>query len=200
MTNHIDKVRDLSVVVMHPRGKTADDLLRQIHRIGCAFEAVWPIPDNLPHGVDVLFINLDESTPSLVKALLSKAKAAPPAIVAIVEYENPSVLAGLFEIGAHSVITKPVRAADIMSAILMARRYWSESQKSEKDILKLKARLENVQKVHDAKAILRRHRGLSDKEAYAIIRKQAMAKRTTTLEIAQSIINADGLLSDLGND
>ena len=200
MSNLIHSVRDLNVAVIHPKGKTSDDLLRQIHRIGCTYEGIWPIPDALPKGINVLFVNVDETSPRQIKPLLSKAKDEHPAIIAIIEYENPSVLEGLFEIGAHAVITKPVRAAGVMSSILMARRYWSESRKSEKDILKLKAKLENVQKVHDAKAILMRHRGLSDKQAYAIIRKQAMAKRATTLEIAQSIINADGILNDLGND
>jgi len=82
----------------------------------------------------------------------------------------------------------------------MARRYWPETRKAEEDINKLKTKLENVQKVNFAKSILMRHRGLSEKEAYAIIWKQAMAKRAPTLEIAQSIINADGILSELGND
>ena len=200
MSSFINNLRDLNVAVMHPKGKYAEELLRQIHRIGCPFEAIWPIPSLLPKGFDVLFVDVDETSPIGIKRLLSKSKDDLPAIIAMIEYENPSVLEGLFEIGAHAVITKPVRAAGVMSSILMARRYWSESRKAEKDIIKLKSKLENVQKVNEAKSILMRHRGLSDKDAYAIIRKQAMAKRATTLEIAQSIINADGILSELGND
>lgn len=200
MSSFINSLRDLSVAVMHPRDKTAEELLRQIHRIGCGFEAIWPIPATLPQHIDVLFIDVNETSPAEIKPLLNKAKEELPAIVALIEYENPSVLDGLFEIGAHAVITKPVRAAGVMSAILMARRFWSERRRFEKDLGKLRSRVENIQKVNDAKFILMRHRGINDKEAYAIIRKQAMAKRTTTLEIAQSIINADGILSDLGKE
>nr|WP_306268900.1 ANTAR domain-containing protein [Pararhizobium sp. IMCC3301] len=200
MGSFINSLRDLNVGVMHPRDKPAEELLRQIHRIGCPFEAIWPIPSSLPKGIDVLFVDVDATSPSEIKPLFLRSKDNLPAIIAIIEYENPSVLQGLFEIGAHAVITKPVRAAGVMSSILMARRYWSESRKFEKDIVKLKSKLENVQKVNEAKSILMRHHGLNDKEAYAIIRKQAMAKRATTLEIAQSIINADGILSELGND
>ncbi|WP_111734557.1 ANTAR domain-containing protein [Roseovarius amoyensis] len=43
-----------------------------------------------------------------------------------------------------------------------------------------------------------RHRGITEREAYDLIRKQAMAKRTTTTEIAQSIINAESILSTMG--
>lgn len=200
MSSFINSLRDLNVAVVHPRDKTAEELLRQIHRIGCGFEAIWPIPAALPPHVDVLFIDVNETSPAEIKPLLTRSKDEPPAIVALIEYENPSVLEGLFEIGAHAVITKPVRAAGVMSAILMARRFWSERRRFEKDLGKLRVRVENIQKVNDAKFILMRHRGINDKEAYAIIRKQAMAKRTTTLEIAQSIINADGILSDLGKE
>lgn len=200
MSSFINNLRDLNVAVMHPKGKSAEELLRQIHRIGCPFEAIWPMPSSLPKGIDVLFVDVDETSPVGIKRLLAKSKDDLPTIIAMIEYENPSVLEGLFEIGAHAVITKPIRAAGVLSSILMARRYWSESRKAESDIVKLKSKLENVQKVNDAKSILMRHRGLNDKDAYAIIRKQAMAKRATTLEIAQSIINADGILSDFGND
>ncbi len=197
MNNAINNVRDLNVAVMHPRDKTAEELLRQVHRIGCNFEAIWPIPSALPENIDVLFVDVTETSPREIKPLLNKSKEASPAIIAIVGYENPSVLEGLFEIGAHAVIAKPVRAAGVMSSILMARRYWADRRRFDKELEKLKTRVANVQKVNDAKFILMRHRGIHDSEAYAIIRKQAMAKRTTTLEIAQSIINAEGILNDL---
>ncbi|MCZ4258712.1 ANTAR domain-containing response regulator [Sulfitobacter sp. G21635-S1] len=200
MSNFIQNLRELNVAVVHPRDKTAEELLRQIHRIGCGFEAIWPIPSSISENIDVLFVDVNETSPTEIKPLLNKTKGEPPAVIAIIGYENPSVLDGLFEIGAHAVITKPLRATGVMSAILMARRYWSERRRFVKDLEKLKSRVENIQKLNDAKFILMRHRGINDKDAYAIIRKQAMAKRATTLEIAQSIINADGILSDLGND
>lgn len=200
MSSFIKRLRELNVAVMHPRDKTAEELLRQIHRIGCGHESIWPIPNKIPENIDVLFVDIDETNPKQIKPLLSKMKSAPPAIIAIINYENPSVLEGLFDIGAHAVITKPLRATGVMSAILMARRFWSESKRFRNDLDKLKARVENIQKLNDAKLILMHHRGISDKDAYSIIRKQAMAKRTTTLEIAQSIINANGILSDLGSE
>ena len=40
-----------------------------------------------------------------------------------------------------------------------------------------------------------RTRGVSDAEAYKIIREQAMSKRVATEEIARAIIHADEILS-----
>jgi AmiR/NasT family two-component response regulator len=199
MTSFIKNLRKLNVAVVHPRDKTAEELLRQIHRIGCAHETIWPIPYEISENIDVIFIDVNETSPAQIKPLLNKFKGYPPTIIAIIGYENPSVLEGLFNIDAHAVITKPIRASGVLSAIVMARRFWAERKGLIKNLDKLKMRVESIQKLNDAKFILMRHRGINDKDAYAIIRKQAMTKRVTILEIAQSIINADGILNDLGN-
>lgn len=73
-----------------------------------------------------------------------------------------------------------------------------EQTRFKNDLTKLREKLDNVQKVNDAKFVLMRHRGITEREAYDLIRKQAMAKRTTTAEIAQSIINAESILSNMG--
>jgi two-component system, response regulator / RNA-binding antiterminator len=93
---------------------------------------------------------------------------------------------------------KPVRAIGVLGSMLMARRYQSDQIRFERDLEKLREKLENVQKVNDAKFILMRHRGITEREAYDLIRKQAMSKRTTTTEIAQAIINAESILSGMG--
>ena len=94
MSSFINNLRDLNVAVMHPKGKSAEELLRQIHRIGCPFEAIWPMPSSLPKGIDVLFVDVDETSPVGIKRLLAKSKDDLPTIIAMIEYENPSVLEG----------------------------------------------------------------------------------------------------------
>jgi AmiR/NasT family two-component response regulator len=159
---------------------------------------MWPTPKILSEKFDLLFIDVTDQSSSDLKNFIDKRERA-VTIIAIIGYENPTVLDVILEIGAHSVLMKPVRAAGVMSSILMARRFQSEQQKYENDLSRLKEKLENVQKVHDAKLILMRHRGITEREAYDLIRKQAMSKRTNTTEIAQSIINAESILRDLGD-
>jgi AmiR/NasT family two-component response regulator len=198
MNHLIHELRDLTALLVHPRDNSADDLLQQINRIGCNFQHMWPTPKILSEKFDLLFIDVTDQSSSDLKNFIDKRERA-VTIIAIIGYENPTVLDVILEIGAHSVLMKPVRAAGVMSSILMARRFQSEQQKYENDLSRLKEKLENVQKVHDAKLILMRHRGITEREAYDLIRKQAMSKRTNTTEIAQSIINAESILRDLGD-
>ncbi|MFB9150884.1 ANTAR domain-containing response regulator [Roseovarius ramblicola] len=198
MHDLIRDLRDQNVLLIHPRDRSADELLQQVNRIGCGFDHMWPVPQNLPDKFDMVLVDVTDQSPTKLKGFLEK-RDKPVTIIAIIGYENPSVLNVLLEIGAHAVLMKPVRAAGVLSSMLMARRYQSEQARFAKDMAKLREKLDNVQKVNDAKFILMRHRGIAEREAYDIIRKQAMTKRTTTTEIAQSIINAESILSNLGD-
>lgn len=199
MSDFIQELRDLHTLVIHQRDRTADDLLQQLNRIGCSVENAWPHPAVLQKKFDLVFIEITDQESSQIKTFLASSGSRAPTVIAIINYENPSTLDSIFEIGAHAMLAKPVRAAGVLGSMLMARRYWAEQIRFQKDLSKLRDRLDNLQKINDAKFILMRHHGLDDKEAYAMIRKQAMAKRTTTFEIAQSIINADGILRNIGN-
>lgn len=199
MSDFVQSLRDLHTLVVHQRDRSADDLSQQVNRIGCNFENTWPIPEVLQKKFDLVFIDVTDQPASRIKSFLGSSGEEPPTVIAVIGYENPSLLDTIFEIGAHSVLTKPIRAAGVLSAMLMGRRYWAEQLRYQKDLAKLRDRLDNLQKVNDAKFILMRHHGIDDQEAYAVIRKQAMSKRTTTLEIAQSIINADSILRNIGN-
>lgn len=198
MSDPIQDLRDLHALVVHPRDRSADELLQQLNRIGCNFDLSWPLPKTLPEKFDFVFVDVTDQSAAKLKSFIGSSPKL-PCIVAIIGYENPSVLDVIFEIGAHSVLMKPVRAAGVLSSMLMARRFQQEQLRFGKDLTKLREKLENVQKVNDAKFILMRHRGITEREAYDLIRKQAMAKRTTTTEIAQSILNAESILSNMGD-
>lgn len=199
MSDPIKDLRDLHALVVHPRDRSADELMQQVNRIGCNFDHMWPVPKTLPEKFDLVFIDVTDQSAQRLKAFIGSSSKS-PSIVAIIGYENPSVLELIFEIGAHSVLMKPVRAAGVLSSMLMARRFQKEQTRFKTDLTKLREKLDNVQKVNDAKFILMRHRGITEREAYDLIRKQAMAKRTTTTEIAQSIINAESILSTMGGN
>ncbi|CUH67478.1 Aliphatic amidase regulator [Thalassovita gelatinovora] len=198
MSDPIQDLRDLHALVVHQRDRSADELLQQVNRIGCNFDHMWPLPKTLPEKFDLVFVDVtDQNVQRLTSFINSSGKS--PTIIAIIGYENPSVLDVIFEIGAHAVLTKPVRAAGVLSSMLMARRYHQEQLSFKKELKKVRDKLDNVQKVNDAKFILMRHRGITERDAYDLIRKQAMTKRTTTTEIAQSIINAESILSKMGD-
>lgn len=197
MSDRVQDLRNLRVLVAHPRDQSAAELMQQLNRIGCKFNHTWPLPALLLETVDLVFLDLTDQSSEKLKSFVASSPRQ-PSLVAVLGYENPLVLDIVFEIGAHAVLNKPIRASGVLSSMLMAQRFQQEQARFSKDLRRLSDKLESVQKVSDAKFILMRHHSITEHEAYDMIRRQAMAKRTTTAEIAQSIINAESILSNLG--
>lgn len=197
MTDLIRNLRNLNVLVLHPRDSDADDLIQQLNRIGCNVETMWPPPETLPGSVDVVFVEIKEAIPPALARLLSPRPEQRPTLIGIIAYENPSVLTGILDMDVQAVIPKPLRAFGVMSSMLMARRIWERQHEALRNEEKLRQKLEHVQIITEAKFILMRHHGIGEDEAYRIIRSHAMTRRSTTVDIANAIINADGLLSTL---
>ncbi|GAB1362963.1 ANTAR domain-containing response regulator [Rhodobacter sp.] len=197
MTNLISNLRSLNVLVLHPRDSDADDLVQQLNRIGCNVEALWPWPENLPQAVDVVFVEVREVIPQGLSKLFSAKPEQRPTLIGLIGYENPSVLVELLDLGVQTVIPKPLRAFGVLSSLMMARSAWQERLDALRNEEKLRQKLEHIHIITEAKFILMRHHRINEKEAYKVIRSHAMTRRSSTIEIANAIINADGLLSNL---
>lgn len=190
----IKGLRSLRVLVVHPQDPERESLLQHLARIGCQVETIWPPPDGVPAHVDVVFLMFQQDSLRRVEAMLKDDRDLPPTVIAIVDYENPTVLQAVLDSGAQAVIGKPIRPFGLLTNLVMARTIWEQRRTLEGRISKLERRIKGMRKIGQAKSILMSGRGLSEEEAYRAIRDQAMAKRVTMEEIATSIINANELL------
>lgn len=188
-------LRDLSVMVIHAPDQDGSALVEHLRRIGCRVEAHWPPPEDIPAFVDVLFVAIDRDIHHKVKHLLRRAANDGPAVIAVVDYENPATLQLVLDTQSLSVIGKPIRPFGLLANLVMARNVWVQRQALRRQVGKLEQKLAGQQKVAKAKSILMETQGLTERAAYESIRAQAMAKRTTMVEIANAIINANDLLS-----
>ena len=119
----------------------------------------------------------------------------PVPVIAVINYENPTVVDAALRLGARAVLISPLRPAGILSSLVMAKHQHAELRESRRRTVRLEQKLLSANQISTAKAILVRTRNVSDEEAYRIIREQAMSKRTATEDIARAIIQADGVLS-----
>jgi AmiR/NasT family two-component response regulator len=192
--NVLRDLRDLRVQVVHPPDEEGKNLVEHLRRIGCMVEAIWPIPDSPSPQADILMLAIDFHARDEIRKLL-RARRERAALIAIVDYENPSTLQLVLESGALAVTEKPIRPFGLLTNVIMARTLWIEKRKVERKLEKLEVKLSGMQRIQRAKAILMQSQQISEDEAHSTIRKQAMAKRTSMEEIASAIINANELLT-----
>jgi AmiR/NasT family two-component response regulator len=198
-TQILNSIRSLGALVVHPPDAHAKELVNHLSRIGCRTEASWPPPPRVPEHIDIVFLEVNETVPEAVYKMLQEAGGAVrPTLVGLAGYENPSVLQSVLELKVEAVITKPLRPYGILTSLVMARRIWEEHRRLDQKIKKLDEKVKSAQQVNRAKLILMNLHKITEEEAYRRIRTQAMAKRASTVEIAQAIINADGILGGIG--
>ncbi|UOM34174.1 ANTAR domain-containing response regulator [Acuticoccus sp. I52.16.1] len=187
-------LRELSVHVVHAPDEDGLALLDHLRRIGCKAEAHWPPPERLPGHADLLFVAIDREIHAQVTKLLRRAETA-PAVVAVVDYENPATLQLVLETRSFAVIGKPIRPFGLLANLVVARNTFLELEKLQGRLSTLEAKLASERNIAKAKSILMEFQGLSEAEAYRSLRAQAMAKRTTIEEIALAIVHANDLLN-----
>ena len=186
-------LRVLRICVFHPRDQDGEELTRQLERIGCQVQAFWPPLQTLPSGSDFVFMAL---SPDLLDSdfVWCESEDAPP-VIAVITYENPTVLEAVLRIHAKATIASPVRSFGLLSALVVARELSSAIKKQKKRISQLEVKLNGVRQISEAQDVLCKQRSISKDEAYQLIREQAMNKRVTAEEIAVAIINANEILS-----
>ncbi|MFL9936167.1 ANTAR domain-containing protein [Paraburkholderia sp. RL18-103-BIB-C] len=193
VSHSLRDLRSLRVCVFHPHDSDGAQLTQQLQRIGCNVHAFWPPLASPPPGTDIVFIAL---CPDILIDIddWSTVDEAPPTI-AVLNYENPTVMEAMLRINAQAVVTSPIRSFGLLSVLVLAREIGRERKKMRKRIMRLEEKLGSSRKVSSAQEILCRQRGVSKDEAYRIMREQAMAKRMTVEDIASAIINASDILS-----
>jgi AmiR/NasT family two-component response regulator len=186
-------LRMLRVAVFHPDDADGAQLVQQLQRIGCQVQAFWPPLPQLPEGVELVFLAVRPDIIALDFAWVSGENS--PALIAVVAYENPTIVEAVLRIGAKAILPAPVRSFGLLSALVLARALNGQIGAQSKRIAKLELKLAGQRNVLEATRILSVSRGISDDAAFDLIRNQAMAKRVTKEEIATAIVNANDVLN-----
>jgi len=191
----IEDLRGARVLVIHPRDAESEALIDQLKRIGCNVRGVWPPPAAIPHDIDTVFQLVESSDDTVFP---TSSEDHPPTLVAIVDYENPTILKRLLDSNAHAVVNKPIRSFGILSSLVLARSLRGYTRRLEGKVQKLEETLKARRDVDKAVKILVGLKKVSEFEAYELIRQQATQRRLTMADIAVSIISAQETLGGLG--
>lgn len=189
----LTELRSLRVLLLHPNDADRQELLLQLQRIGCRVKASWPPTDGAPKDVDLVIFAVRPEVLSIDLPWLTREDR--PAVIAVVTYENPTILEAVLALDAHGVIASPVRSFGLLTSVVLARHQFESKRASERHVSKLERRIAGLRKMAKAKEILMQTHTISEQEAYSVIRNQAMVKRVTTEEIADAVIKASEILS-----
>lgn len=180
-------LRTLRVAVYHPQDRDSEGLLLQLARIGCHVQAFWPPASAPPEGIDLVFLAVHPNI--ALPAWASARDTRRPIIIAVVTYENPTVIEAVLKLGVESVVTSPVKAFGLLATIVVARQINHQHNLLVKQNQRAEGKLLGMRLVLEAKMILMDAKRISEEDAYRLMREQAMVKRVTVEQIARTIVD-----------
>ena len=189
----LKELRALKIAVIHPDDADGMQLTQQLQRIGCQVQAFWPPVQVLPAGIDIAFMAVRPDIIGLRFEWTQREDA--PTVIAVVTYENPTIVDAVLALGAQAVLPSPVRSFGLLTALVLARETHKENRSLTRRLRKVEAKLLGARHLADAKAVMMKTHGISEIQAYDLIREQAMNKRTTIEEVAAMIVHASEILS-----
>ena len=189
-----DELRGTSVAVIHPPGADCNVLVDQLRRIGCNVKSLWPCPPSPPAAIDVafVFVAAERGSEHLWSGVDCEA-----VVIALVDYENPTVLKGILDLNAQAVINKPFRPTGVLSTLILARASKGYQDRLLLKVTKLEEALRSRREIERAVKLLAERQGLTDIQAYEQIRRQASNKRISVVEVCAAVNSAGSVLDGL---
>jgi AmiR/NasT family two-component response regulator len=186
-------LRSLKVVVIHPQDQDGEELLAQLQRIGCDVQVCWPRLDSLPSDTGLVIMAMRPEVLSLDYPWLGTSTSPP--VIPVVTYENPITIEAVLRLNAFATIPSPVRSFGLLTAIAIALTQFKASRARERYIERLEQKQAKVRVIQQATRIVMDSRGMSEEDAYQLLRSQAMLKREQIETVAGDIVKAHETLS-----
>lgn len=184
----LNKIRDLKILVLNPDSETTDSLVLQLTRIGCSVRCLWPLPKKLDFDVDVIFHGVfQDSCHAQLKNLVSSC-GDEVTLISIIEYESPTVLSQILDIGSHGVILLPLISHNVFPQLVMARKNSHEIARRSKDVNKLNQKISSMSRINKAKIKIMARFGLTEEEAHKYLSRIAMETRKSLVEVSEQIL------------
>jgi two-component system, response regulator / RNA-binding antiterminator len=175
-------------IILHRPHPTVQALTRQLTAIGLQVTQAWPELGPEALAADYIFFDADMGH----DGMFPWDPGQPPIpMIALIGSEAPGRIEWSLKAGAHAQLLKPVGDNGAYSALLIARDAFDAQKALSAEIADLRRRLDDRQTVVRAVTLLAA-RGKSDAEAYAQLRRMAMAWRISFEDAAERIVAAQG--------
>ncbi|MGO4568784.1 ANTAR domain-containing response regulator [Rhizobium sp. 2YAF20] len=148
---------------------------------------------------DVIVIDLENPNRDMLESMFQISRAVNRPIAMFVDKSDEASIEAAVDAGVSAYIVDGLKQERVRPILKMAISRFNAFSRLSRELEEARGELENRKLIDRAKGVLMRARGLSEKEAYALLRRTAMDQNRKIVEIAQSLITAASLL-DPGGD
>jgi response regulator NasT len=143
---------------------------------------------------DVIVISLENPNRDVLENMFQLSRAVKRPIAMFVDRAHRASIEAAVEAGVSAYVVDGLKQERVKPILDMAISRFNAFSRLSRELEEARNELENRKLVERAKGILMKSRGLSEEDAYALLRKTAMNQNRKLADIAQSLVTAAGLL------
>jgi two-component system, response regulator / RNA-binding antiterminator len=143
---------------------------------------------------DVIFIDLENPNRDMMEHLFQLTRTVGRPIAMFVDRSDTASIEAAVEAGVSAYVVDGLKKERVKPILDMAVSRFNAFSRLQRELADAKSALEERKVIERAKGILMKMRGLSEEQAFALLRQTAMNEKKKISEIAQSVVTAAGLL------
>jgi response regulator NasT len=143
---------------------------------------------------DVIVIDLENPNRDMMEHLFQLTRTVARPIAMFVDRSDTASIEAAVEAGVSAYVVDGLKKERVKPILDMAVSRFNAFNKLQRELAEAKSALEERKTIERAKGILMKMRGLSEEEAFTLLRQTAMNEKKKMSEIAQSVVTAAGLL------
>jgi len=143
---------------------------------------------------DVIIIDIENPNRDMMEHLFQLTRSVSRPIAMFVDRSDSASIEAAVDAGVSAYVVDGLKKERVKPILDMAVSRFNAFSRLQRELADAKSALEERKVVERAKGIMMRMRGLSEAEAFALLRQTAMNEKKKMSEIAQSVVTAAGLL------
>ena len=147
---------------------------------------------------DVIVIDLENPNRDMLENMFQLSRAVKRPIAMFVDRSDTASIEAAVDAGVSAYIIDGLRKERVKPILQMAISRFNAFSRMARELEEARGELEGRKLIDRAKGILMKSRGVSEEEAYALLRKAAMNQNRKLADVAQSLVTAAELLGPGG--
>ncbi len=143
---------------------------------------------------DVIVIDIENPNRDMLENMFQLSRAVKRPIAMFVDRSDTASIEAAVDAGVSAYVVDGLKKERVKPILDMAISRFNAFSRMERELEEARTELQSRKTVERAKGILMKSRGLSEQEAYALLRKTAMNQNRKIGDVAQSLVTAAGLL------
>jgi response regulator NasT len=143
---------------------------------------------------DVVLMDLGSPSRDTLEEMLSVSRALARPIAMFVDQSDESMIGAAIDAGVSAYVVDGLRKERVKPVLELAVRRFNAFARLQTELDEARTALSDRKIIDRAKSILMSQRGLSEPDAYTLLRSSAMNQAKKIVDVAQALITASELL------